>query len=198
MAGGTFSTIKESCQRLAVLLLAALGDKQHHQSDDAQASHSQHHPQGGHVAAVAGGGGIRRGGLRRLSGLLRRGRLAGIAGLAGFHRRGRLLSAAAAALAILVVVTQSGNHLALLHRDAADLADLVAGVAVLGAGGILGTHQLRVVIGGGDDLGLGIGVLLALKSDLGGVGPNAIDLAGGLGGHLRGRWPSRSSHGKYH
>ena len=95
------------------------------------------------VAGVSGGG------------LLR------LLGLAGLHGSGRLLSAAAAALAILVVVAQSGNHLALLHDSLADLADLVAGVAALGAGGILGTHQLRVVIGGGDDLGLGVGVLLA-------------------------------------
>ena len=107
-----------------VLFVLALGDKQHHQSDDAQTSHSQHHPQGGHVAAVAGGGGIGCGGLLRLL------------GLAGLNGSGRLLSAAAAALAILVVVTQSGNHLALLHDSLADLADLVAGVAVLGAGGV--------------------------------------------------------------
>lgn len=79
-----------------VLFALALGDKQHHQSDDAQASHSQHHPQGGHVAAVAGGGGIGCGGLLRLL------------GLAGLHGSGRLLSAAAAALAILVVVARAG------------------------------------------------------------------------------------------
>ena len=45
-------------------------------------------------------------------------------------------------------------------------------------------HRLAIgVAGGGDDLGLGIGVLLALKGDLGGVGANAGRLAGGLGGH---------------
>ena len=40
--------------------------------------------------------------------------------------------------------------------------------------------------GGRDGLGLGVGVLLALEGDLGGVGPHAVDLAGGLGGHLIG------------
>ena len=40
--------------------------------------------------------------------------------------------------------------------------------------------------GGRDDLGLGIGVLLALEGDFGGVGPHAVGLAGGLGGHLIG------------
>ena len=40
--------------------------------------------------------------------------------------------------------------------------------------------------GGGDDLCLGVGVLLVLKGDLGGVGANAGGLAGGLGGHLVG------------
>ena len=122
------------------LLPAALfagGNDRHSHTGDGQQSQPQHQS-----AAVAGGG---RGGLRRLSGLLRRGRLAGIAGLAGLHGSGRLLSAAAAALAILVVVAQSG-----------------------------------------DSLRLGIGVLLALEGDLGGVGPHAIDLTGGLGGHLVG------------
>ena len=40
--------------------------------------------------------------------------------------------------------------------------------------------------GGRDDLGLGVGVLLALEGDLGGVGPHAVDLAGGRSGHLVG------------
>ena len=40
--------------------------------------------------------------------------------------------------------------------------------------------------GGRDDLGLGVGVLLAVEGDLGGVGPHAVGLAGGLGGHLIG------------
>ena len=43
--------------------------------------------------------------------------------------------------------------------------------------------------GGGDDLRLGVGVLLVLKGDLGGVGPHAVRLAGGgrgdSAGHLR-------------
>ena len=47
-----------------------------------------------------------------------------------------------------------GDNLALLHGDAAGLADLIAGVAVLGAGGGLGTHQLGIVAGGGDNLAL--------------------------------------------
>ena len=139
------------------LLPAALfagGNDRHSHTGDGQQSQPQHQS-----AAVAGGG------------------------LAGLHGSGRLLSAAAAALAILVVVAQSGQHLALLHRDAADLADLVAGVAVLGAGDILGTHQLRVVAGSGDDLRLGVGVLLVLEGDLGGVGANAGRFTGGLGGH---------------
>ena len=130
---------------ISVFLLAP-----QHQAGAQSAHQHTAHPQH-QLTLIAGGGGIGCGGLLRLL------------GLAGLHGSGRLLSAAAAALAILVVVAQSGNHLALLHRDAADLADLVAGVAVLGAGGILGTHQLRVVAGGGDDLRLGIGVVLTLE-----------------------------------
>ena len=42
-------------------------------------------------------------------------------------------------------MAQSGDGLALLHGDAAGLADLIAGVAVLGAGGGLGVLQLGVV-----------------------------------------------------
>ena len=79
-----------------------------------------------------------------------------------------------------------GDDLALLHSDAAGLADLIAGVAVLGAGGILGTHQLGVVAGGGQRLGLGIRVGPALQRHRGGVRPDTGALAAGLGGHLAG------------
>ena len=47
-----------------------------------------------------------------------------------------------------------GDHLAGLDGFAADGADLVAGVAVLGAGGVLGADQLGGVAGGGDFLTL--------------------------------------------
>ena len=45
-----------------------------------------------------------------------------------------------------------GDDLALLHNLAADGADFVAGVAILGAGGLLSTHQLDLVTQSGDDL----------------------------------------------
>ena len=48
-------------------------------------------------------------------------------------------------------------------------------------------HRLTVgVTGGGQGLRLGIGVVLTIKGDLGGVGAGAVRLAGGLGGHLIG------------
>ena len=79
-----------------------------------------------------------------------------------------------------------GDDLALLHGDAAGLADLIAGVAVLGAGSSLGTHQLGIVAGGGQRLGLGIRVGPALQRHRGGVRPDTGALAAGLGGHLAG------------
>ena len=83
-------------------------------------------------------------------------------------------------------MADGGDDLALLHGDAAGLADLIAGVAVLGAGSSLGTHQLGVVAGGGQGLGLGIRVGPALQRHRGGVRPDTGALAAGLGGHLAG------------
>ena len=79
----------------------------------------------------------------------------------------------------------SGDDLALLHGFAADLAHLIAGIAVLGAGGGLSILQFRVMPGSGDGQGLQGGLLRAL-----GVGkqlaadaalPVGLD-AGGLAG----------------
>ena len=83
-------------------------------------------------------------------------------------------------------MTGGGDDLALLHGLAAGLADLIAGVAVLGAGSSLGTHQLGVVAGGGQRLGLGIRVGPALQRHRGGVRPDTGALAARLGGHLAG------------
>ena len=43
----------------------------------------------------------------------------------------------------------------LLHHRLANLADLVTGIAVLGAGSSHSTHQLRIVAGSGDGLATG-------------------------------------------
>ena len=106
-------------------------------------------------------------------------------------------------------MTQSGDDLALLHNLAADGADFVAGVAVLGAGGLLSTHQLDLVTQSGDDLALlhgdaagladliaGVAVLGAGRllgtNDLGvvagGLDDLALgdDLAAGLADHVAG------------
>ena len=72
-----------------------------------------------------------------------------------------------------------GDDLALLHGDAADLADLIASVAVLGAGGGLGTHDLGVVAGGGDDLALGDDFAADLADLIAGVA--VLGAGGGLG-----------------
>ena len=48
-------------------------------------------------------------------------------------------------------------------------------------------HRLAIgVAGGGDRLRLGIGVVLALKGDLSGIGTQALLITGGLGGHFVG------------
>ena len=77
-----------------------------------------------------------------------------------------------------------GDDLALLHGDAAGLADLIAGVAVLGAGGRLGTNDLGVVAGGGDDLAL-LHDLLAHGADLV-AGVAVFRAGGGLSAHQLG------------
>ena len=78
-------------------------------------------------------------------------------------------------------MTQSGDDLALLHGDAAGLADLIAGVAVLGAGRLLGTNDLGVVAGGGDDLALGDDLAAGLADHVAGVA--ILGAGGGLGVH---------------
>ena len=76
-------------------------------------------------------------------------------------------------------MTSGGDDLALLHGDAAGLADLIAGVAVLGAGGGLGSHQLGVVAGGGDDLALGDDFAADLADLIAGIA--VLGAGGGLG-----------------
>ena len=78
-------------------------------------------------------------------------------------------------------MTQSGDDLALLHNLAADGADFVAGVAVLGAGGSLGTHQLDLVTQSGDDLALGDDLAAGLADHVAGVA--ILGAGGGLGVH---------------
>ena len=78
-------------------------------------------------------------------------------------------------------MTQSGDDLALLHGDAAGLADLIAGVAVLGAGRLLGTNDLGVVAGGLDDLALGDDLAAGLADHVAGVA--ILGAGGSLGVH---------------
>ena len=78
-------------------------------------------------------------------------------------------------------MTQSGDDLALLHNLAADGADFIAGVAVLGAGRLLGTNDLGVVAGGGDDLTLGDDLAAGLADHVAGVA--ILGAGGGLGVH---------------
>ena len=78
-------------------------------------------------------------------------------------------------------MTHSGDDLALLHNLAADGADFVAGVAVLGAGGSLGTHQLDLVTQSGDDLALGDDLAAGLADHVAGVA--ILGAGGGLGVH---------------
>ena len=78
-------------------------------------------------------------------------------------------------------MTHSGDDLALLHNLAADGADFVAGVAVLGAGGSLGTHQLDLVTQSGDDLALGDDLAAGLADHIAGVA--ILGAGGGLGVH---------------
>ena len=73
-------------------------------------------------------------------------------------------------------MAQSGDDLALLDSLAADGADLVAGIAVLGAGGGLGAYQLGLVAQSGDNLTL-LHDLLAHGADL--VAGVAVFRAGG-------------------
>ena len=73
----------------------------------------------------------------------------------------------------------------LLHHGLAGLADLVAGVAVLGAGSSLDAHNLGIVAGGGDDLALGQD--LAAGGAHGIAGVTILGAGGSLGaGHLGG------------
>ena len=78
-------------------------------------------------------------------------------------------------------MTQSGQHLALLHRDAAGLAHLIAGIAVLGAGSILGAHNLGIVAGSGDHLALLHGLAAGLAHLIAGIA--VLGAGGGLGTH---------------
>ena len=79
-------------------------------------------------------------------------------GILGLHRLSGLVVgiglAAHGALAVLVVVTGGGDGLTLLDDLVADGADLVAGIAIFGAGGGLSAHLLGLVAGGGDGLAL--------------------------------------------
>ena len=79
-----------------------------------------------------------------------------------------------------------GIALGIAEQLAADLALPVSG----GAGGLAGGRHLchggQGVALGGDRLRLGVGVLLALKGDLSGIGPQALLITGGLGGHFVG------------
>ena len=76
-----------------------------------------------------------------------------------------------------------GLALDIAEQLAADGANPVG----LHTGGLAGgrhcLHGGQGVALGGDRLRLGVGVVLTLKGDLGGVGANAVRLAGGLGGH---------------
>ena len=83
-------------------------------------------------------------------------------------------------------MAQSGDYLSLLHVLLAHGADLVAGVAVFRAGGGLSTHQLGLVTQGGQGLGAGVGIVLAVQGHGGGIGPDAGALAGSGGGDLAG------------
>ena len=83
-------------------------------------------------------------------------------------------------------MAQSGDDLALLHDLLAHGADLVAGIAVLGAGGGLSAYQLDLVTQGGQGLGAGVGIVLAVQGHGGGIGPDALGGASGLGGDLAG------------
>ena len=76
-------------------------------------------------------------------------------------------------------MTQSGDDLALLHGDAAGLADLVAGVAIFRAGGGLSAHQFGLVAGGGDNLALGDDFAADLADLIAGVA--ILGAGGGLG-----------------
>ena len=80
----------------------------------------------------------------------------------------------------------SGDGLTLLHGLAAGLAHLIAGIAVLGAGSSHSAHNLGIVAGSGQRLGLGIRVGLTFEGHRGGVRPDTGALAAGLGGHLAG------------
>ena len=76
---------------------------------------------------------------------------AGIFGLSGlFGLIVRVLRAADGALAVLIVVALGGDHLTPGQQLAAHGAIGVAGIAVMGAAGVLGVPQLRGVAGGGD------------------------------------------------
>ena len=86
----------------------------------------------------------------------------------------------------LGLVAQSGDKLTLLHDLLAHGAHLVTGVAVFRAGGGLRTHQLGLVAQRGQDLGAGVGIVLALEGHRGGIGPDAGALTGSGGGDLAG------------
>ncbi|CDB27309.1 unknown [Oscillibacter sp. CAG:241] len=74
-----------------------------------------------------------------------------------------------------------GDDLALLHGLAAGLAHLIAGVAVLGAGGSHSAHNLGIVAGSRDDLTLLHGLAAGLAHLIAGIA--VLGAGGGLGTH---------------
>ena len=90
-------------------------------------------------------------------------------------------------------MTQSGDNLALLHDLLADGADLIAGIAILGAGGGFSAHQFGLVTQSGDNLAL-LHDLLAHGADLvagvavlgagGSLGTNDLGVVAGGGDDL--------------
>ena len=109
-------------------LVGALSAGQNHHGGSQQSGGSHHHDPQSSVALIAG---------------LDTGLVVGIS------------RAADGALAVLILMAGGLDDLALLDGLAVGLADHVAGVAVLGAGRLLGANDLGIVAGGGDDLALG-------------------------------------------
>ena len=85
-----------------------------------------------------------------------------------------------------ILQSDLGGTLGIAEQLAADVALPVSG----GAGGLAGgrhlCHSGQGVALGGDRLRLGVGVVLALKGDLSGIGTQALLITGGLGGHFVG------------